>query len=60
MGLLETLNPKLREFFEKKKDITIIGVMWAFYWRWLMLMLAIFLTVGILAAVIGLAVAAIA
>ena len=59
MDFIEKINPKLREFFERKKDITMIGAMWAFYWRWLLaVMTAIavfFLALAVIAIVFRLA-----
>ena len=37
--MLEKFNPTIEKFLEKKKELTVIGLFWAGYWR---LMLAIF------------------
>ncbi len=45
-------NPKLKEFMEQNPDKTLLGFGWSVYWRFLILVLAIevslFVTLGII------------
>jgi len=41
------MNPKFKDFIEKHPDKTVIGVGWAFYWRFMVLVLTIELIIFI-------------
>lgn len=47
------LNPNFKEFTEKYPNKTLIGVGWAFYWRFAVLFLVIEAIIVLLALVIG-------
>jgi hypothetical protein len=42
-------NPQLSEFLKTKKDITVIGLFWAGFWRLYAIVLGIAIVVAILA-----------
>ncbi|MBI2610396.1 hypothetical protein HYW60_00455 [Candidatus Kaiserbacteria bacterium] len=42
------LNPKFKDFIEKYPNKTVLGVAWAMYWRFLVLVLALEMIIGII------------
>lgn len=40
-------NPKFKDFLEKKPDVTVIGVGWSFYWRFMVVVLVVEAILGI-------------
>jgi len=42
-------NPKLKDFLEANKDITLIGSFWAGYWRFMVIVLGISIVFAFLA-----------
>jgi len=42
-------NPKVKDFLKEHKDLTLIGLWWAFYWRVMLVVLAIYFVIGMLA-----------
>jgi hypothetical protein len=42
-------NPKLSEFIEGKKDLTVMGLFWAGYWRFVLCIVAIYIALAIAA-----------
>ncbi|MCK5061393.1 hypothetical protein KAR28_02490 [Candidatus Parcubacteria bacterium] len=49
MSLMKKINPKVKDFFTEKENITMMGLMWAFYWRWALLIIAIMLLIMVVA-----------
>ena len=48
------INPKYRDFLEKNPEKTMIGMMWAFYWRFFILGLVIEIVLVLIIAVVTL------
>ena len=50
-------NPKFKDFMDKHPDKTVLGVGWAFYWRFMILAFVIEALVFIFFVVVGMALA---
>ena len=46
-------NPSVKEFLERKPSITLIGLLWAMYWRVVIIVWSTILIVGLLVSVIA-------
>ena len=42
---IKFLNPKVKDFLKDYEDVTMLGMMWALYWRWLIF---VWLILGVL------------
>ena len=40
-------NPDLKEFMKKNEDLTVMGLFWAGYWRFLIIIFGIYAVIGI-------------
>jgi hypothetical protein len=47
----EIANPKLTEFLQAYQDITILGLFWAMYWRFVALVFGLAVILGIVSAI---------
>jgi hypothetical protein len=45
------MNPTLKKFLEEKPDITLIGLFWSMYWRWIAVLYAV--SIVIMIAILG-------
>jgi hypothetical protein len=43
MKLPMDLNPKVKDYLQQNKNITLLGLFWAMYWRWTGLIALIYL-----------------
>jgi hypothetical protein len=46
-------NPKVSDFLKEKPHLTVIGLFWAGWWRLYLVIVAGFIVVGILGALLG-------
>jgi len=46
-------NPKVKDFLEKKPNLTILGLWWAWYWRLLTVIIGISVSLVIMLAVLS-------
>jgi hypothetical protein len=42
------LNPKFKDFIEKRPDITLMGIFWSSYWRFTVVVLGVYVILAIL------------
>ena len=50
------LNPRYRDFYEKYPDKTMIGMLWAMQWRFMLFLIALEIVVVVLLFLVGSAV----
>ena len=50
-----SINPKVKDFLEKNKDITVIGLWWSLYWRGVAVVFGVYLAVMLVVAILTIA-----
>jgi len=50
---MTNFNPTVKEFLEKKQDLTLIGLYWAGYWRFFVAVWGIVFLVTLFFAIMG-------
>ncbi len=53
MKIEVSVNPRLHEFLDRKKDITMIGLWWALYWRAFLVIFGGLIILGLVITLIG-------
>ena len=46
-------NPKLNDFLKEKPDITVMGIFWAGYWRFVVAIWAVLVGASVITAIVG-------
>ncbi len=44
-------NPKIEDFMEDNPDITMIGLIWSLYWRFIVIMFGVYIVLDLLALI---------